>query len=377
MSVLWAGIAVGLSWLGFAYAGYPLLLWLLARLAPRRGEPQGTSEPAPSLSVIVAVHNGGTVLEQKLEDTLALAYPRPFEIIVTSDGSTDATEEIAERFADRGVLLVRNAQREGKEAAQARAIAVAKGDVLVFTDVTAEVERDALSWIARRFSDPTIGCVSSEDHVAVEGGEGAYVRYEMALRRLESEAATIVGCSGSFFSVRRELAAPWPSDLASDFRSALEAARRGLRAVSEPRARASFRAVDDPRAEWRRKVRTVRRGIAVLAAYRALLHPRYGRTALALWGHKVARFTSPFALGLVFAASALAAPGSAPAAALLGAQLLLYGLGGLALAVESVRSRSFVARVAGFFMLVNASMLVAWMHHLRGDKAVTWEPTRR
>src|SRR5207245_2088561 len=81
----------------------------------------------------------------------------------------------------------------------------------------------------------------------------------------------------SFFAVRRELAAPWPSDLASDFRSALESARRGLRAVSEPRARASYRAPDDPRAEWQRKVRTVRRGIAVLAAYRDLLHPRHGR----------------------------------------------------------------------------------------------------
>jgi cellulose synthase/poly-beta-1,6-N-acetylglucosamine synthase-like glycosyltransferase len=285
--LLWSGISLGLTWLAFAYLGYPALLWLLARLAPR---PVAAAEIHPALSVIIAVYNGAAALPRKLEQTLALPYPGPLEVIVASDGSTD---EIAASFAPRGVRLVRNAQRTGKEAAQARAISEAKGEILVFTDVTAEIEADSLRWIARPFADATVGAVSSEDLVAVEGGEGAYVRYEMALRRLESEAATIVGCSGSFFAVRREIASPWPADLASDFRSALESARRGLRAVSEPRARASFRAVDDPRAEWHRKVRTVRRGIAVLSAYRELLHPRHGRVALALWGHKMAAPRNP------------------------------------------------------------------------------------
>jgi len=373
VTLLWSEISLGLTWLAFAYLGYPALLWLLARLAPR---PVAAADVHPALSVIIAVHNGAAALPRKLEQTLALPYPGPLELIVASDGSTDATDEIAASFAPRGVRLVRNAQRGGKEAAQARAIPEAKGEILVFTDVTAEIEPDSLRWIVRPFADPAVGAVSSEDLVAVEGGEGAYVRYEMALRRLESEAATIVGCSGSFFAVRREIASPWPADLASDFRSALESARRGLRAVSEPRARASFRALDDPRAEWQRKVRTVRRGIAVLAAYRELLHPRHGRAALALWGHKVARFTSPFALLLVFGASWLAARASVAAAVVFAVQLLLYAFGGLALAFPTAR-RWFVARVAGFFMLVNASMLVAWWHHLAGRRAVTWEPTRR
>ena len=373
MTFVWTGIGLGLAWLGFAYLGYPVLLWLLARVA---GRPIAAAEIHPALSVIIAVHNGASALPRKLEQTLALQYAGPIEVIVASDGSTDATDEITASFAARGVRLVRNAQRGGKEAAQARAISEAKGEVLVFTDVTAEIEPDALRWIVRPFADATVGSVSSEDRVEAEGGEGAYVRYEMALRRLESEAATIVGCSGSFFAVRRDLASPWPSDLASDFRSALESARRGLRAVSEPRAQASFRAVDDPRAEWHRKVRTVRRGIAVLFAYRELLHFRNGRVAFALWGHKVARFTSPFALLLVFVASWIASHASTAAALLFSLQLLLYALGGLALAYEPARG-SFIARIAGFFMLVNASMFVAWAHHLSGRRAVTWEPTRR
>jgi hypothetical protein len=198
----------------------------------------------------------------------------------------------------------------------------------------------------------------------------------MALRRLENEASSLVGLSGSFFAIRREFGAPWPTDLASDFRSALEAARRGKRAVSEPAARARFTASNDTAREWHRKVRTVRRGIAVLAAYRDVLHPRHGRAAFSLLGHKVARFTSPFALIVLLGASAAASPDSPMAGALLATQLAAYLLGGLSLAFPSVASFA-PARLGGFFMLVNASMLVAWAYHLAGQRAVVWEPTRR
>jgi cellulose synthase/poly-beta-1,6-N-acetylglucosamine synthase-like glycosyltransferase len=369
----WILIVGSAAWVGFTYVGYPLVLLLLARFSPR---PMQSGDYYPDLAVIIAVHNGEAVLRRKLEATLNLDYPGRFEVIVSSDGSTDETDAIAASMADRGVKLVRNAERRGKEAAQAAAIERAGGEVLVFTDVTADLDRDALREIVRPFADPRVGCVSSEDVVETEGGEGAYVRFEMALRRLESEATTLIGLSGSCFAARRALCTPWPEDLASDFRTALEAARRGMRAVSEPKARARFAAIRDPAQEWSRKVRTVRRGIAVLAAYRELLHPRYGRAALSLWGHKLARFTSPLALVVLLVASAAAAPGSVVAAALLAAQLAAYVLGGLALVSPSV-ARCSAARVMGFFLLVNSSMLVAWAYHLSGRRAVTWQPTQR
>ncbi|MBK7947555.1 MAG: glycosyltransferase [Deltaproteobacteria bacterium] len=369
----WTLIVLSLGWVGFTYVGYPLILALLARFSPR---PVMRADIAPSLSVVVAVHNGEHALAHKLESTLALDYAGELEILVASDGSTDGTNRIAEGFASRGVQLVALDARRGKEAAQAAAIAKARGEILVFTDVTAELEPTALAAIVRPFADPTVGCVSSEDRVDSDGGEGAYVRFEMALRRLENEASSLVGLSGSFFAVRREFGSPWPIDLASDFRSALEAARRGKRAVSEPLARASFKAMEDPAREWHRKVRTIRRGIAVLSCYRDVLSPRHGRVAFSLWGHKVARFTSPFALIIAGLASAALAPLSATAATLFALQAAAYVLGAASLASPWV-ARFMPARLAGFFMLVNASMLVAWMHHLRGERAVVWEPTRR
>lgn len=369
------GLAIGLSaaWVLFAYAGYPAVLWLVARVAPRR---VARGEIAPPLSIVIAVHDGAASLAKKLEATLALEYAGEVEVIVASDGSTDETDAIAASMRDRGVILVRNDVRGGKEVAQAAAIERARGEILVFTDLHAELEPGALRALVWPFADPGVGCVSSEDWIEAGGGEGAYVRYEMALRRLESRASTLIGLSGSCFAARRALCTPWPADLASDFRTALEAARRGLRAVSEPGARARFAVVDDPGAEWNRKVRTVRRGLAVLAAYRDLLHPRHGRAAFSLWAHKVARFTSPFALVVLFGASAAAAPESALAGALWAAQIGGYALGVAALAAPALSSR-LLPRLAGFFLLVNASTLVAWGYHLAGRRAVTWEPTRR
>jgi cellulose synthase/poly-beta-1,6-N-acetylglucosamine synthase-like glycosyltransferase len=377
VSESWLIIWLSLAWIGYAYAGYPLMLlalrWLSPVPAPRSASPDA---PLPRVSIIIAVHNGARELAEKLDNTLALAYPSPLEILVSSDGSTDRTVAIAEGYADRGVVAVAAEERRGKEAAQARAIARAGGDVLVFTDVGARLEPQALRNLVRPLLDPAIGSVSSEDAVEASGGEGVYVRFEMALRRLESEATTLIGLSGSLFAVRRELCTPWPTDLASDFRIALETVRRGYRAISEPTARASFRIATDPGVEWHRKVRTVRRGIAVLSAYRSLLHPRHGRAAFSIWGHKVARFTAPFALLTLLLGCAIAAPTSSPALALLLLQLIGYGIGSFALLGRST-ANNLPGRVASFFLLVNASILVAWAYHLSGQRSVVWTPTQR
>lgn len=373
MTLAWIAVALGAGWVAFAFVGYPLLLLLLRHRSPR---PVARADIAPSVSVVIAVHDGAEELGPKLENVLASDYPGPLEVIVSSDGSTDATEAVAEAFAERGVRLVAHPERRGKESAQAAGIGIARGEVLVFTDVAARLEPGTLRALVQPLADPGVGCVSSEDVVEDRSGEGLYVRFEMALRRLESEAATLAGLSGSLFAARRELCTPWPPDLASDFRTALEAARQGLRAVSAPAARAHFGVTDEAAAEWRRKVRTVQRGIAVLSRYTDLLHPRHGRAALVVWGHKAARFTTPLGLALLLAGSLAAATGSGLAAVLSGAQLLAYVGGGLAL-VWPPLARVRLARLASFFLLVNASMLVAWSRHLRGERAVTWQPTRR
>ncbi len=370
-ALLWTTLTLSLGWVVFAYAGYPVLL------LRRQGKPIAASGThAPSISVIIAVHNGVNEIGDALDRMLAQAYEGEREILVASDASDDGTDDVARAYADRGVRVVRAEPRGGKETAQATAIREARGDVLVFCDVGSLLVDGALAALVAPFEDPEVGSVSSEDRVDSTDGEGAYVRYEMWLRRKENEVTGLVGLSGSFFAARRALCDPWPTDLASDFRTALETARRGMRAVSAPAAQVGIRTVANPRSEWNRKVRTVRRGIAVLSAYRDLLVPGRSPVTVALWGHKLARFTAPFALVAVLVAN-LALAGSGWAAnALLAAQAIAYGAACLGL-TWAPSARLLPVRIASFFVLVNASMLVAWGYHLTGQRSVSWTPTAR
>ena len=187
----------------YSYFLYPLIL----RLLPRRQAVRSAADVLPRLSLIITVHNEAARVGTKLENTLGIDYPDDrLEIIVASDGSTDATDAIVAGFADRGVRLVRADARKGKEYAQLCAIREASGEILVFSDVATQIPADALRLIAAGFDDARVGAVSSEDRfISQDGsvaGEGAYVKYEMWLRRLESDRAGLVGLSGSFFAAR-------------------------------------------------------------------------------------------------------------------------------------------------------------------------------
>ena len=144
--------------LGYTYAGYPLLLLIMSRLRPREVR---RADFAPAVTVIVTAYNEERDLAAKLENTLALDYPRELlEIIVASDCSTDRTDEIARAFAERGVRLVRQPQRLGKTAAQNMAVAEARGEIILFSDATSLYEPDVLRVMMPSFADPTVGCVA-------------------------------------------------------------------------------------------------------------------------------------------------------------------------------------------------------------------------
>ncbi len=243
----------------YAYVGYPLLLLLLARIRPR---PVQAAEITPNISLIITVHNAGRTIASKLENTLALDYPRDrLEILVASDASTDDTDRLAAAYAGRGVTLCRAPSRGGKTAAQNLACRAACGDVLVFSDATTVLPGDALRAIVRPFADPTIGLVSGEDATlagehAVATGEGLYVRYDMWVRRLESLSGSLVGASGCFYAVRRELRSELSKDLVEDFATPLLIVQAGaacsLRAVGAgvcPQHAVYPRRVPAPRAD--------------------------------------------------------------------------------------------------------------------------------
>jgi glycosyltransferase involved in cell wall biosynthesis len=379
-AIFWLSLALIL----YPYAGY----WALLRLlGPLIGRPVARAPYTPRVTLVVSAYNEAANMRRKLENTLALRYPRAeLEVLVVSDASTDATDAIVREFAPHGVELIRLPARGGKVAGQNAAIGRATGDILVFSDARIMLGPDSIQAMMENFADPSVGCVSSQDlivdaegHPDQAAGEGFYVRYEMAIRRAEARLGSLVGASGSFYAVRRRLAPVWEAAFERDFLTPLKVAAQRSRTVHEPRAVGAYRALAEPEAEFRRKVRTVMRGMAVLFHMRELLDPfRYPRVAWQLWSHKILRWTVPFFLLTLFGSSAvLAARGAAPIyACALAGQVAVYLLA-LAALLHRELEQMLIFRLPLFFANVNLSILVAWGRFLAGNRQVTWEPSRR
>jgi cellulose synthase/poly-beta-1,6-N-acetylglucosamine synthase-like glycosyltransferase len=379
-SVLEAAFWVCVVGCAYSYFIYPALL----RLMPPRPIHPVPLQQLPRISVIIAARNEKQRIERKLRSTLELDYPRALlEIIVASDASDDGTDEIVRSFADSEVRLSRSGLRGGKEAAQAHAITESSGDIIAFTDSATRLDTDALQRIARTFSDPTIGAVSSEDRVEKAGtvtgesGEGAYVRYEMWLRRLESDRAGLVGLSGSFFAVRRVVAEQWPAHVPSDITAALRTISLGLRAIADPDLFGYYADLHDTSKEYGRKVRTVLRGMAAVANMAPLLNPfRYGLYSFQLWGHKILRWATPLFLVLMWVISGLLALHGTVYAVLFALQTFGYLAATLAWILPPLRHFGPL-RLCYYLLQVHVALLDACVRYVRGERVVIWSPSVR
>lgn len=379
-------ILVPLALFTYAYVGYPALLWVIARSRPPRPL---APEPLewPKVTLTLPVYNEERILRAAIEQLLALDYPADRrQIIVISDASTDATDAIALEYAPRGVQLVRLAARGGKTAGENAAGAHATGDIIVNVDATTVLAPDALKALVRAFGDPTVGAASGRDvsvdrgSVKGHGGEAGYVGYEMWIRGMETRVNSIVGVSGCFYGIRRELYdSGFPPVLSRDFATALVAHEHGLRAVSVPDAVCGVPRTASLRAEYRRKTRTMHRGLETLWFKRHLMNPfRHGSFALMLISHKLCRWLVLPAL-----------PASAVGVLLLTARYpLALGLALTGIAVGAVLSTAAfvwpegrpiprVFALAGFGGVAIAAGAAAWIHSLQDEHSPVWEPTRR
>ncbi len=363
----------------YAYAGYPLILMALAVV---RNRPVQRGNITPSVSFIITAYNEERRIGAKLDNSLQLDYPRErLEIVVASDCSTDGTDDIVRAHAALGIRLIRASERKGKEAAQHLAVSQTSGEILVFSDTATTLHPNAITNIVKSFNDPTVGCVSSVDRfMDAEGkvsGEGAYVRYEMLLRTLETKVNTLVGLSGSFFAAHRKVCAPWAPDLQSDFNTLLNSMRQGMRGVSDPDSIGYYKNLADETKEYQRKVRTVLRGIAVLMRSLSMLNPlKYGLFAWQLFSHKLCRWLVPFAMIAILISNTVLAVESYAYCLLLTGQLVFYALA-LFYRWFTWMSDKDVFRLPSFFVIVNLSILDAWYRYFRGDRVLRWEPSKR
>lgn len=363
----------------FSYFIYPLLL---LSIPARKQQEIPHKSKSLKISLIITAHNEESRIEDKLVNTLEIDYPEELlEVIVASDCSIDRTDEIVKSHTKDGVRLVRTDEHKGKEFAQFCAIQSAGGEILVFSDVATMIKPNALKLLAVHFEDKRIGAVSSEDRfISQDGrivGEGAYVKYEMWLRRLESQRAGLIGLSGSFFAARRRVCEEWDISSPSDFNTALNCAKNGLIAISSPNVVGVYSDVKDPNLEYKRKVRTIIRGMTALSRHAEVLNPfKMGVFSFQVWGHKILRWTVPWFMVLLLLVSLALYRQHWFFGITLAAQLGFYTLVITGHFSPKLRSNTFI-KIPYFFVQVNLAIAEATIRFFSGERMTTWTPSKR
>lgn len=321
----------------YTYAGYPVAMWMLARLRPR---PWKTAPIAPSVSVVLAVHNGVALLPRKIQQLRSLDYPNIKEIIVVSDGSTDGTAELLAQRQYPLFKIIILKERGGKAVAVNAGMVEATADVILFVDIRPEIAPGAIQQLVANFADPKVGCVSGKLTLRQAGHDAAsaaiggfYWRYEQWLRECEAAIDSPVGVYGGFYAIRRELAVRQPAGMIlDDMFQPLSIIRQGYRSVLDPHAIVYDTWPRTVEGEFHRKVRTMAGNFQLFRLAPWTLTPR-NRVLFQLLSHKVMRLIVPYLLVLLLVSSLALSPGSRVCATFAALQVF-----GWVLAIAGLRS---------------------------------------
>jgi len=354
----------------YTHLGYPLVLRAL--LLFRRSEPPRRSKSAepPNVSLVVAAYDEEDVIEAKVANALALDYPRErLQLIVASDGSADAT---AERARAAGADLVLELPRGGKIAAQNAAAERASGEILAFSDANSLWRPDALRLLVAPFADSRVGYACGQVRFSGAGGgniEGTYWRYEMRLREMESALAGVTAGNGAIYAVRAAAYLPLAPSGSHDLSLPFLLAKRKLRSLYLPSARAEEKMVPTLAGEFARK-RRMMVGLWDIVVGERMISPRgYSPLyAFELFSHRLLRYLTPFLHLLAFVAN-LALLGQGPVYVVTyGVQLVL-----IAAAILGGQFRLAPLRVARYYALTTASIAAGLWDRFRQGPPGAWE----
>jgi cellulose synthase/poly-beta-1,6-N-acetylglucosamine synthase-like glycosyltransferase len=313
----------------YVYIGYPLVLMAWCSLA-RRSVRKRYQEPGVSL--IIAMHDELSNVRSKMKNCLELDYPRnKLQVIVSVDASADGTDILLRNYALEGVEVVHSSVRKGKAAALNSGVAVATGEILVFTDARQRFDTKAVRELVANFADESVGAVSGElillDERGRESSEGvgAYWRYEKLLRAMESDIHSVPGATGAIYAVRRSLFRYLPpATLLDDVLLPMKIVLAGHRAIFDPAARAYDVAAESAECEYRRKRRTLTGNYQLLVEMPELLAPWRNPIFVQFVSHKVGRLLVPYCLAALLISNLFLLSGAYRVA--LAVQVLWYGM---------------------------------------------------
>lgn len=374
----------GLAVLFYAYAGYPALLWLLNALKASRREPREGLPPWPHVSIVISAYNEEQSIKARLENLLALDYPREqLEIVVGSDGSTDRTAEIVASFAAEGVRLFDFAQRRGKANVLNDLVPAARSQIVVLTDANTFFYADAVkrlvaALIRRPNACAVVGRLHLNSPTAKGNLDGIYWRYETWLKSLESRFGAVLGANGAIYAFRRGDFRPLPPQtIVDDFLiPLLIRLETGGEVIFVPEARAWEQSPERVRDEFRRRVRIGAGDFQALQWTWRLLQPWRGMVALAYLSHKVLRWLGPWFMLAVFVGNLLLL-GEPLFNVLFLVQSCFYALalsGGL---LQPTPGIGRIATAAYYFVVLNAALFFGMLWLAVGGAGPTWTKSAR
>lgn len=351
---MWIFLLAGsLCIIGYAHAGYPVVMALLARLRP---QPPRPLEPLPeALSIVICVHNAELRIQDRLKNLLDGRWAGDVEVVVYCDGCTDSTAANVLAMNDRRIRLLESTQQKGKAAALNAAIPACRHPLVVLGDARQDFAPDALPALAAYFRDPQVGAVSGLLEIAASSsgsGQGVdlYWKIERKLREWEGLFDSVIGCTGAIYAIRRSLYQPLPEDtILDDVVVPMRIVTQGYRVGYAPEAVAYDPQSLQPQLEKKRKLRTLAGNYQMLERYPHWLLPWRNRTWWQLLSHKYLRLAVPWLLLAVFLMTLLA-PWSPLVVLLLCGQIMAYGLAALGLAVPGLKHKA-VSIPAGFLLL--------------------------
>lgn len=373
----------------YPYVLYPLFLVIANRFKAQKTQGVDRSGTPPSITLIVSAFNEEAVIERKLENALSLDYPsEAFEIIVVSDGSTDSTDEIVHLASkkDPRIRLVRLDSQSGKTLGLNKAVPLAKGDIVVFSDANALYQRDALARLVQPFADERVGYTvgsalyREEDIEAVNVSEGMYWKYELWIKKLESCFHSVVGGDGAIYAIRRKLYRELSGIDISDFVNPLQIIASGYRGVFLEDARSYEGGTDEFSDEFRRKRRIVNRSWGAVRRHISIFSlARDKRFLFMLISHKVIRWWSCAFVSVALISGVILALGTSSAIYF----LLSLGIA-LTIAVGVIGWRRDtlgkpmpkLVYLLYYFYLVGFASLLGIADDLRGHTYATWKHVR-
>ena len=366
---------IGILWIGYVYAAYPLILALLARVG--RVHPVMQDDFLPTVSVLISARNEEKDIGWKVTETLTWDYPKDrLELLVASDACEDRTEEILQAIKDPRLKLARMERRSGKGVALNRLAQLAEGELLFFTDANAHIPAHCLKRMVRHFADERVGCVTGmtssqpDADLAIESGDRLYLGYETTISHLESQVGSVLVCDGAIFCIRRSLFKPVFPELANDLELPMRIGAAGYWVLYEPAARVLEKETSSPQEEFARRRRICGQGLLAMWKFRRTLR---GLRGWQFVSHKFLRWLT--VVPLVFLLISSAALAGRPFFALvLTLELVFYAfaLVGWALALKGGKAGQAFS-VPFFVMLGSVGAFVGVVDTCRGRRFAVWE----